>query len=239
MLATGAAVAARGIAAGKAHAAPFFNGRHPLVASLSASAGCNAATCTDPNCPVHRPKWTPPPQDDPQSLKVASEGGFSWTECIPAFGSIIAAGSGVVALLYCAWTLQIAEPNDVGGGMNKVNINKIVTGAILGFVPSVGGAVGFVDSRAKSRTSKVGKDLEKKMDSNKIDLEKKMDSNKIDLEKKMDSNKIDLEKKMDSNKIDLEKKMDSNEKKMDKMMEMLIALGQDIAFIKGADSKKK
>ena len=68
------------------------------MASLSASAGCNAAKCTDPHCPVH-----------PQSLKkVASEGGFSWTECIPTFGSIIAAGSGVAALLYCAWMLVSA-----------------------------------------------------------------------------------------------------------------------------------
>lgn len=70
-----------------------------------------------------------------------------------------------------------------------------MTGAILGFIPPVGGAVGFLEAR----TSKLGKDLEKKMDRNKIDLENKME----------------------------------------KIMEMLIALGKDVAFIKGADSKKK
>ena len=52
-------------------------------------------------------------------------------------------------------------------------MNKIIKGAILGFIPSVGGAVGFVDSRAKSRTSKLGKDLEKKIDR----LETKIDRN--------------------------------------------------------------
>ena len=52
-------------------------------------------------------------------------------------------------------------------------MNKIIKGATLGFIPSVGGAVGFVDSRAKSRTSKLGKDLEKKIDR----LETKIDRN--------------------------------------------------------------
>ena len=86
----------------------------------------------------------------------------------------------------------------------------------------------FVDSRAESRTSRVGKDLEKKMDNNKIDLEKKIDR----LETKMDNNKIDLEKKMDR----LETKMDRNQ---ENIMNILLALSTDVAFIKGADSKKK
>ena len=68
----------------------------------------------------------------------------------------------------------------------------------------------FVDSRAESRTSRVGKDLEKKMDNNKIDLEKKMDR--------------------------LETKMDRNQ---ENIMNILLALSTDVAFIKGADSKKK
>ncbi|KAG7672812.1 hypothetical protein KSW81_001757 [Nannochloris sp. 'desiccata'] len=100
---------------------------------------------------------------DLQSLKVASDGESSWTAHIPTCGSIIALGSGFAAFLYCAWNLQISEPTEIGN--TKVNINKIITGAILGFIPPVGGAVGFLEAR----TSKLGKDLEKKMDRNKID----------------------------------------------------------------------
>ncbi|KAL4533106.1 hypothetical protein Ndes2526B_g08653 [Nannochloris sp. 'desiccata'] len=136
ILATGAAVAVKARAVGKVHAAPFFNGCHALMASASV---------------------------DLQSLKVASDGESSWTAHIPTCGSIIALGSGFAAFLYCAWNLQISEPTEIGN--TKVNINKIITGAILGFIPPVGGAVGFLEAR----TSKLGKDLEKKMDRNKID----------------------------------------------------------------------
>jgi hypothetical protein len=67
----------------------------------------------------------------------------------------------------------MSENTEIGGGKTNINTNNIIKGAILGFIPTLGGAVGFADQR----TSKLGKDLEKKIDRSQESMMKKIDRN--------------------------------------------------------------
>jgi hypothetical protein len=87
------------------HAPPFYHRCLPLVASISVSADCNAADCTDPHCPVHRPKLTPQPPGGPQSqTESAAFGGLPLSQIAAA----IVGGASIVMLLSGALTLVSA-----------------------------------------------------------------------------------------------------------------------------------
>jgi hypothetical protein len=174
---------------------------------------------------------------DPQ---VVRGGGFAWRKHVRACCNIFAAGAGVASLLYCARALvsallfsfgsmyhsnlfspfilqQLSEPDENRRMKDTVNI---VTGAILGFIPSLALLRFF-----KSHTNKVADNLE-------YDIFRK---SRI-LEWKLDWNKIDLEYKMACYEIDPKDKKYGLEYKMEKMMDMIRTLRYDVAFLQGAFS---